>query len=297
MVLAILAVVSTVAITRVGGASAEIRDGKSEARVLEIAGAIVGDVEGRLRDGTVRDARGEILQTSFLSDTGRLPRAVPRTPTHPGDVADGTLLTLDELVVKPEGLSSWRTLLTNLTVRADGLAVGFEDVPVSMGWRGPYIRHSRSAGDSYVNDGYGCGFSVVEGSSPPEDAAAILPADGAPLTNGFEIAAVRASRRIRECTLTNAFARGVSVSFRMQSPASVSAYGFLLCGPDGTRGGVRTIERHALGAASTLTVPDAVVGVGLKTLCAWVRPAGAETPVKRVVSVYLSDSGILEVDF
>ena len=208
MVLSILAILSMVALTKVGGVASETKWRASERIVDDIAQAIVGDVYAR--DGVVRDGRREIVNTSFLSDVGRLPRAWPNPEWDPNDEERMRTLTLAELFVQPEDVLpfSWYPATTNYF--APGVSPKLADpaVRVPCGWRGPYLKMTSGDSELYLSDGWNAPFTARLNEfvdARGECTARILPADfgvwlnasgtvhvaNGVMSNGFEIAFIR----------------------------------------------------------------------------------------------------------
>lgn len=204
LVLAILSILSMMALRELGRGQSELRWQKSEEVLLDLERAIAGDP--LWKDGTVRDSHGDVIATSFLSDCGRLPRAV----TVPED--DSTL-TLDELFVRPYdvpeyGLYEAAGHLSEAARATCGTNAADIGVYVPMGWRGPYLRTGAgNTAKEYVRDGWGNPFvstrdvflndGVCEARLLPKDFflwrdsfGETSPEDTC-MTNGFPIAAIR----------------------------------------------------------------------------------------------------------
>ena len=145
VVLAILAVVTTLAVRSLDGLEDQSRYDKTTRGMEEFAAAVVGSPADRAADGTR-------TVTGFVADMGRLPRAVER-----GD------LTLAEL---------WENLGTTYDVRpavfANGVPLALEDpqVLVAGGWRGPYLR--LPIGATTWLDGWGNPMTSPADASPPD---------------------------------------------------------------------------------------------------------------------------------
>ena len=147
VVLAILAVVTTLAIRSLDGLEDQSRYEKNVRGFEELSAAVLGSPDDRAADGT-RTVGG------FVADMGRLPRAREITMEINGEPTQ--ILTLAEL---------WSGKLWNNTsapsfdvrpaVVAHGVPLSFEDgdVLISGGWRGPYLR--LPIGSSQWLDGWG----------------------------------------------------------------------------------------------------------------------------------------------
>lgn len=120
VVLAILAVVTTLALRSLDHVQDQKRDEANRHGLEELREAVLGSPEDRSSDGTR-------LISGFVADMGRLPRAVEVN----GD------LTLAELWMNPGATFDIRP-----ATQANGVPAAFEDpqVLVSGGWRGPYLR-------------------------------------------------------------------------------------------------------------------------------------------------------------
>lgn len=133
VVLAILAVVTTLALRSLDHVQDQKRDEANRQAFEELRGAILGSPDDRAADGS-RTISG------FVADMGRLPRTVE---------VDGNL-TLAELWMNPG-----QTFDVRPASQANGVPAGFEDpqVLVSGGWRGPYLH--LPIGASQWLDGWG----------------------------------------------------------------------------------------------------------------------------------------------
>lgn len=216
MVLTILSVLSVLAIRKVGDGAAEARRAKSDRILEDLAEAIVGDPFAQ--DGVVRDREGAVINTSFLSDVGRLPHAWPRPDADPGDEDAIRTLTLAELFVKPQSADpslptfvlpfNYYPATTNFFAPGVDPKLADEKVLVPCGWRGPYLRMTSGDSDVYLSDGWKRPFTARRDEfvgASGECEARILPEDfgrwrdssgtvfvaGTVMSNGFEIAFVR----------------------------------------------------------------------------------------------------------
>ncbi len=164
VVLAILAVVTTLALRSLGHLEDQKREEANREGLRELRDAVLGSPNDRAVDGS--PAIG-----GFVADMGRLPRAVE---------IDGRL-TLSELWLNPGAGFDVRQALAE-----NGVPAGYEDgeVLVSGGWRGPYLRLPIGAGDWL--DGWGNPMvTPLSSVSPDPDAegyARLRDAAGNPLT-------------------------------------------------------------------------------------------------------------------
>ena len=291
MVLAILGIISTLAVRRMGAASSEWRNDRSVERTREIAEAIAGRQEGAVRDGTVRGLSGEIIATSFVSDLGRLPRAWPRTPRE-GDRADRddparqSLLTLDELFVRGEETPVWGRCDVAVTV---GVERAVLTVPLQFGWRGPYLRESSgAAATAYVGDAYGDTFAVEAEIGRDASRPAILPDEGLPITNGFAITRVRSCLGLKEYdfSVTNSvWVRNFTVSWADEETGDERRERGWTLVSAGAQGGIVRIDER-----SPQPLKAGWLTVGRKSLLVWARQEdGRIAAVTRFI--YLSDGG------
>ena len=147
VVLAILAVVTTLAIRSLDGLEDQSRYEKNARGFEELSAAVLGSPDDRAADGT-RTVSG------FVADMGRLPRAVGSTE-----------LTLAELWQNPGG--NFKFDIRQATV-ANGVAAPLEDpqVYVASGWRGPYLR--LPIGATTWLDGWGNPLSSPATASPAD---------------------------------------------------------------------------------------------------------------------------------
>ena len=220
MVLSILAILSMVALTKVGGVASAAKWEVSKRVVDDIAQAIRGDEIAC--DGVVRNGRHEIVATSFLSDVGRLPRAWPN-PDPNGDPDDEErrlrTLTLAELFVQPSREWAGEDVLpfsyypaTTNYLRKKDWGLADSSVLVPCGWRGPYLKMTPGDSKWYLSDGWKEPFTAQLNEFARQSAfdkdvlecrARILPEDfdvwrtgrvqvaDSVMSNGFEIAFIR----------------------------------------------------------------------------------------------------------
>ena len=150
VVLAILAVVTTLAVRSLDGLEDQSRYEKNVRGFDELSAAVLGSPDDRAADGT-RTVSG------FVADMGRLPKAV----------ADGNgNLTLAELWKGPTDnrfkFNVWQAIAVNCT--PSNLAD--QEVVVPSGWRGPYLR--LPIGTTTLLDGWGNPMSSPAASSPDD---------------------------------------------------------------------------------------------------------------------------------
>lgn len=173
VVLAILAVVTTLAIRSLDGLEDESRYDKTTRGLEELSAAVLGSPDDRAADGS-RTVSG------FVADMGRLP------------VTTGAAeLTLSELWENPGAPFDVRP-----AVVANGVSLAMEDpqVLVSGGWRGPYFR--LPIGATTWLDGWGNPMTSPATASPPDPdsigyARLRDAADNPIITTGQEIRIVR----------------------------------------------------------------------------------------------------------
>ena len=134
VVLAILAVITTLATREIGQVQDQEHFLASQRGLAAIEAAIVGSPEDRRPDGT-RAISG------FVADMGRLPRTVER------GVGTNSLAEL--------WVNSGVSFDIRVAVQSNGVDATLEDsqILVPCGWRGPYLR--LALGDDTVRDGWG----------------------------------------------------------------------------------------------------------------------------------------------
>ena len=140
VVIAILAVLMTVALRSMTGVAAQSRFEATQRTLENIQDAILGPANDHQPDGSR-------VISGFVADIGRLPQAV--LTNNP----DGsTSLTLNELLFQPNGALPFdvrQATGTNLT----DTSLADPGVSVPCGWRGPYLR--LSVGENEISDGWG----------------------------------------------------------------------------------------------------------------------------------------------
>ena len=142
VVIAILAVLMTVALRSMTGVAQQSRFEATQRTLENIQEAILGPANDHQPDGS-RVING------FIADIGRLPQAVPAI--NP----DGTTsLTLNELLIQPTNAWSFDVrpaTAANLDPNEGSMADA--SVLVPCGWRGPYLR--LAVGETAITDGWG----------------------------------------------------------------------------------------------------------------------------------------------
>ncbi len=159
VVIAILAVLATVAIKSVDGRVDQSRYETTQRQLQEIEDATLGPQNVRQPDGT-------LLASGFLSDVGRLPLSMPAI------AADGTAQLNGDGVQAYQPAELWSTpnsLQAFSLVQATeldpselngGTLASPQDVFVPCGWRGPYLR--MSPGTVLLKDGWGSFFDMLK---------------------------------------------------------------------------------------------------------------------------------------
>ena len=140
VVIAILAVLMTVALRSMTGVASQSRFEATQRTLDNIQEAIFGPANDHQPDGSR-------VISGFVADIGRLPQAV--LTNNP----DGTTsLTLNELLFQPNGALPFdvrQATGTNLT----DTSLADPGVSVPCGWHGPYLR--LSVGENEITDGWG----------------------------------------------------------------------------------------------------------------------------------------------
>ncbi len=169
VVLAILAVVTTLALRSLDQVQDGSRDEANRTGFQSLRDAVLGSPEDRSADGSP-------TISGFVADMGRLPKAVEI----------GGNLTLAELWTSPGNSYDIRP-----AVAANGVPLAYEDpqVFVAGGWRGPYLRLPLGA-ETWL-DGWGNPM-VSPIASGAAEYARLRDLDDAPLTTaGQEVRIVR----------------------------------------------------------------------------------------------------------
>jgi prepilin-type N-terminal cleavage/methylation domain-containing protein len=146
IVVAILAVLATVAVRTLTGADDQARYNSTQTELNDLNAAILG-VPGE------RDADQTPLISGFIADIGRLPNAVGTDPTT----------QLQELWTNPNNLLP-------MAIRA---APSDATVTLATGWRGGYL--TLGAGQSSLRDGWGNSYDLLaaDGATPAGNGVAI----------------------------------------------------------------------------------------------------------------------------
>jgi type II secretory pathway pseudopilin PulG len=211
VVLAILALLTTMAIT---SSDVVLGQGRYDATVRslqEIQDAVLGPTNARQPDGAV-------VVSGFLADVGRLP------------------LSLAELWSKPNGLAAFAIRPASDT-----------DVRVGSGWRGPYLR--LPIGVESLYDGWGNSYQVSTDANGWITAVTSLGADGQ--SGGSENYDADLSVTLnQQATITisgNVYV--LDANGQRQNPTSGTAVKVVLYGPNPDNGGV--LETTVLNAEAT----------------------------------------------
>lgn len=166
--LAILAVVTTLAIRALDDVEDQRRFEATQRGLEELEFAILGSPDDRAADGS-RTVSG------FVADMGRLPKSVGETLQINGSALD--TVTLRELWQEPPPLQMFALRHANKANTIPATAAD-PDVRVPGGWRGPYIR--LPLGSETLFDGWGNGYISPRSGSAPT--ARLLTYGGLPLT-------------------------------------------------------------------------------------------------------------------
>jgi len=150
VVIAILAVLSTVAMRALTGVASQSRFEATQRTLDQIREAILGAAYDRQPDGT-------LIISGFIADMGRPPRA------------------LDELINQPVGAP----LFDVRRVAAD------PEVLVAGGWHGPYLR--LPAGSTNLCDGWGAALAESPDGNGFIGTVSSFGADGLPGGTGYDL--------------------------------------------------------------------------------------------------------------
>ncbi|HTR40050.1 MAG TPA: prepilin-type N-terminal cleavage/methylation domain-containing protein [Pseudomonadales bacterium] len=173
VVIAILAVLTTVAMRSLTGVAGQSRFEVTQQTLDGIREAILGAANDHQPDGS-------LVINGFIADIGRPPVAELVTNF------DGTQsLTLDELLVQPPGALPFDVRPATATNMTDSSQADSE-VLVPCGWRGPYLR--LSAGANQIMDGWG--FNLANPYPLGTNFVCLSRADSSPVNPGDEIAIV-----------------------------------------------------------------------------------------------------------
>lgn len=143
VVIAIMAVLSTVALRSMKGVASQSRFEATQRGLAQIRDAILGSPDDR-------QPNGSWVSRGFVADVGRLPRS------------------LDELVYQPADVSSYSV----------GWSSTDTGVLVAGGWRGPYVR--LPIGATNLFDGWASAYVVTNDDSGFVQAVVSFGADGEP---------------------------------------------------------------------------------------------------------------------
>jgi prepilin-type N-terminal cleavage/methylation domain-containing protein len=192
VVIAILAVLMTVAMRSMTGVAQQSRFEATQRTLENIQEAILGPANDHQPDGS-RVING------FIADIGRLPQAMLATNS------DGTTsLTLNELLSPPTGALPFAVRQATGTNLADSsLSLSWDtNVWIPCGWRGPYLR--LAVGETAITDGWGVALanpapavtnvvllyrpdlSPVANPGDPIGVVVSLGADGVPGGTGYD---------------------------------------------------------------------------------------------------------------
>ena len=139
VVIAILAVLSTVALRSLTGVASQARFEATQRTLENIQDAILGSPNDHQPDGSR-------VISGFIADMGRLPQAMLATNS------DGTTsLTLNELLLLPVGALPFDVRPATAANVSSGMAD--PNVLIPCGWRGPYLR--LAVGENVIADGWG----------------------------------------------------------------------------------------------------------------------------------------------
>jgi len=140
VVIAILAVLMTVAMRSMTGVAEQSRFEATQRTLENIQDAIVGPANDHQPDGSR-------VISGFIADIGRLPQAILATNS------DGTTsLTLNELLSPPTGALPFDVRPATGTNLTDA-SMADASVLIACGWRGPYLR--LAVGENEITDGWG----------------------------------------------------------------------------------------------------------------------------------------------
>lgn len=176
VVLAILAVVTTLALRSLDQVQDQKRDEANRAGIEALREAVLGSPDDRASDGT-------LMLGGFVADMGRLPKAVE---------INGNL-TLAELWLNPGQSFDVRP-----ATAANGVPPGYVDpqVFVSGGWRGPYLRMPIGA-ETWL-DGWGNPMTSTLDPNPPDPSGSDYPrlrdVNDAPLNTAGQV--IRIARHL-----------------------------------------------------------------------------------------------------
>jgi prepilin-type N-terminal cleavage/methylation domain-containing protein len=147
VVLTILVVLSTVAITITSGVADHARYEATQRSLENIREAVIGPANQR-------DADGSLLINGFVADMGRLPLATSEA------VTGGDVFTLQELWENVNAVAA-HAVRPASTANVDDAAEADAEVYLATGWRGPYLQ--LPPGNAALRDGWAAEFVTPDG--------------------------------------------------------------------------------------------------------------------------------------
>jgi len=163
VVLTILAILTAVAVTSVDGFQDQSRYEATQRGLQNISDAILGPQNQH-------DSSGNPFVSGFVTDMGRLPRAID----HDSD--SSTPLQPAELWINPYPAVSFSIRPADTTnIPVADVALADAEVKVPCGWRGPYLR--LAAGETILRDGWGRPFELLKLTNVSNNRVLILATD------------------------------------------------------------------------------------------------------------------------
>lgn len=147
VVLTILVVLSTIALTTSSGMVNKTRDEATKKILADIREAVIGP-------SNVYDPDGTPVVTGILADIGRPPKSVSES------VGGGNVFTLRELWENAHGVAAYEARAAT-AAHVDDAAQEDAEVILATGWRGPYLRVSTA--DGLVRDGWNSALVSPDG--------------------------------------------------------------------------------------------------------------------------------------
>jgi type II secretory pathway pseudopilin PulG len=166
VVMTILIVLSTVAITSTSGVAEQARYEGTQTALGNLADAVLGPANQR-------DADGSLLITGFLADMGRLPLATSEA------VTGGNVFTLAELWENVNSMAA-HAVRPATAANVDDAPEADAEVYLATGWRGPYLR--LSPGNVALRDGWAAELVTPDGVVPDYPNALLRTQAGAAIT-------------------------------------------------------------------------------------------------------------------